>query len=226
MSYDNDNNPSGNTESGRNRQGQGDLNDPSGRAGGMGGSGMGGGMGGAGINSDPNNFSNTGSGVRPTNTAAGNFGGNRDNTDMDNTGNPVTDSQYGTRDSGDTGFGSSGRNTGSDTYGTTDTTGGGMGRSDVGGMGRSGAGLTSTGGTGVRSAGGADTYGSSDTADLGSSNLGGRAGNRDDDYGSGGQQGKVGMGDKIRGGAEKMAGKVTGNAGLVEKGEERKTGNY
>ncbi|KAJ7111656.1 hypothetical protein C8R43DRAFT_154821 [Mycena crocata] len=34
--------------------------------------------------------------------------------------------------------------------------------------------------------------------------------------------GKVSMGDKLRGGAEKMAGKMTGNAGLQERGQERK----
>ncbi|KAJ7181364.1 hypothetical protein C8R43DRAFT_1229288 [Mycena crocata] len=36
--------------------------------------------------------------------------------------------------------------------------------------------------------------------------------------------GKVSMGDKLKGGAEKMAGKMTGNAGFQERGQERKMG--
>ncbi|KAJ6537253.1 hypothetical protein DFH09DRAFT_1178332 [Mycena vulgaris] len=38
--------------------------------------------------------------------------------------------------------------------------------------------------------------------------------------------GKVSMGDKLKGGAEKLAGKMTGNAGLQERGQERKMGEY
>ncbi|KAJ6467521.1 hypothetical protein C8R47DRAFT_813524 [Mycena vitilis] len=37
--------------------------------------------------------------------------------------------------------------------------------------------------------------------------------------------GKPSMGDKLKGGAEKLAGKVTGNAGMQERGQERKMGD-
>ncbi|KAJ7473242.1 hypothetical protein FB451DRAFT_1558521 [Mycena latifolia] len=38
--------------------------------------------------------------------------------------------------------------------------------------------------------------------------------------------GKASMGDKLRGGAEKIAGKMVGNPGLQERGQERKMGEY
>jgi hypothetical protein len=52
--------------------------------------------------------------------------------------------------------------------------------------------------------------GTDDTGDYGQSVPGG--------YGSN----KPGIGDKVRGTAEVVAGKATGNEGLVEKGQDRK----
>ncbi|KAG6848113.1 hypothetical protein H0H93_003288, partial [Arthromyces matolae] len=43
-------------------------------------------------------------------------------------------------------------------------------------------------------------------------------------YGQQQQQGKPGMGDKLRGGIEKTAGKVLHQPELVEKGQERQAG--
>lgn len=41
-----------------------------------------------------------------------------------------------------------------------------------------------------------------------------------------GRSGKVPMGDKLKGGAEKLAGKVMGNSGMQERGQERKMGEF
>ncbi|KAF7791468.1 hypothetical protein EIP86_002484 [Pleurotus ostreatoroseus] len=52
-----------------------------------------------------------------------------------------------------------------------------------------------------------------------------------DDYGNTGTGGQTGqqkpsMGDKVMGGMEKLAGKVTRNEGMVERGQERKEGDF
>ncbi|KAJ7846695.1 hypothetical protein B0H14DRAFT_2771334 [Mycena olivaceomarginata] len=52
------------------------------------------------------------------------------------------------------------------------------------------------------------------------------AGNRDE-FGTGNREhGKASMGDKVKGGAEKLAGKVMGNPGMQERGQERKMGEF
>ncbi|KAJ7133564.1 hypothetical protein C8R44DRAFT_849608 [Mycena epipterygia] len=48
----------------------------------------------------------------------------------------------------------------------------------------------------------------------------------DFDNGNTGRSGKVPMGDKLKGGAEKLAGKVMGNSGMQERGQERKMGEF
>ncbi|KAF9465250.1 hypothetical protein BDZ94DRAFT_1254064 [Collybia nuda] len=95
------------------------------------------------------------------------------------------------------------------------------------------------GSSGTRSTGaGGDSYGSSGTDNFGSTNTGagaggygGTTGSGGDTYGSGtgtgaGQNAKPSMTDKIRGGAEKVAGKMTKNPDLVEKGQDRQTGEF
>jgi hypothetical protein len=47
----------------------------------------------------------------------------------------------------------------------------------------------------------------------------------DEDSGNNYAGGKVGLGDKIKGTLEKVEGKITKNPGLVQQGEDRKTGN-
>ncbi|KAJ7148227.1 hypothetical protein C8R46DRAFT_1128090, partial [Mycena filopes] len=82
--------------------------------------------------------------------------------------------------------------------------------------------------------------------------MGGSGGQTDSSYGSGGRTGDLGsggmqregefgssggnrnefgaakpsMGDKVKGGAEKLVGKMTGNPNMQERGQERKMGEF
>ncbi|KAJ6583938.1 hypothetical protein DFH09DRAFT_1275006 [Mycena vulgaris] len=57
---------------------------------------------------------------------------------------------------------------------------------------------------------GGDQFGSNDRSEFNGNTMG--------------RSGKVPMGDKVKGGAEKLAGKVMGNTGMQERGQERKMG--
>ncbi|KAF8207948.1 hypothetical protein K438DRAFT_1814681 [Mycena galopus ATCC 62051] len=49
---------------------------------------------------------------------------------------------------------------------------------------------------------------------------------QNDEFGSGNSGQKASMGDKLKGGAEKLAGKITGNTNMQERGQERKAGDF
>ncbi|KAF7358893.1 hypothetical protein MSAN_01229600 [Mycena sanguinolenta] len=79
-------------------------------------------------------------------------------------------------------------------------------------------------------------FGTNRTDDLAQSQSAGYGGNAfstgGDDFNSGNRDefgsthGKATTGDKIKGGAEKLAGKVMGNAAMQERGQERKAGDF
>ncbi|KAJ6623599.1 hypothetical protein B0H10DRAFT_2008791 [Mycena sp. CBHHK59/15] len=75
---------------------------------------------------------------------------------------------------------------------------------------------------------GTDNFGSGAGAYDGGSSAGNQlgSGGRDDFNGNtmGGSGGKIPMGDKLKGETEKLPGKVMGNSGLQERGQERKMG--
>ncbi|KAK7036171.1 hypothetical protein R3P38DRAFT_2910889 [Favolaschia claudopus] len=130
-------------------------------------------------------------------------------------------------------FDNTGSNMGSTMGGNTASSG--MGGGLTGGM-RSGMTDTSYGGsTGTRTddlsqgtgAGlGRNEYDNSSSTgrntDFGGDNFESR--NREREFDS--SHNKPSMGDKLKGGAEQLAGKMTGNAGLQERGQERKMGEF
>ncbi|KAI0769129.1 hypothetical protein BD413DRAFT_89460 [Trametes elegans] len=72
--------------------------------------------------------------------------------------------------------------------------------------------------------GGRDDWQSRDSRDnYSSSNWQSRGDNYDDDVNPG--AGKASVGERLKGNAEKLAGRVTGNPSLVERGQVRKSGN-
>jgi len=131
--------------------------------------------------------------------------GNYDSSDQRNAGN------YGSGGGTGTGNYDSSDQRAAGNYGSGGGTGTGYGNSgDTGNYG-------STGGTGT------GTYDSSDQRVPGHGGTGqtGGYGQTGGEYGSN----KPGLGDKIKGTAEMIAGKATGKESLVNKGQERKSGN-
>jgi len=148
-------------------------------------------------------------------------GGNFDNTGSTGTGQ--TDRFDSSNTSG--GYGQQDRfdNTGSNMGGGV---GGGMTGSNMGtGMNDSSLGTARTDDLSSQGAGYGGTKGDEFSAGRNEFSSGNR-----DEFGSGNRTefdgNKPTMGDKVKGGAEKLAGKVMGNAGMQERGQERKMGEF
>ncbi|KAJ6492020.1 hypothetical protein C8R45DRAFT_990218 [Mycena sanguinolenta] len=117
---------------------------------------------------------------------------------------------------------------------TTSNTGTGMGGGMSTGMGGDvGTGMGGGMGTGMGTGMNEQSFGTNRTDDLAQTQGAGYGGNTGaDDFNSGNADqygsthGKATMGDKIKGGAEKLAGKVMGNTGMQERGQERKAGDF
>ncbi|KAJ6566814.1 hypothetical protein B0H19DRAFT_1067092 [Mycena capillaripes] len=170
---------------------------------------------------DNNVNTNSVYGTDGTDSTRRDMGGDFNNTGSTGLGNNQNDRFESSNTSGGYGqqdrFDNTGSNTGTGMTGSNMGTG--MTGSNMGtGMNDSSFGSTqrtddlSTGGTGYGTGG---DFGSSNRDEFGT-------GNRDEFEG----HGKPSMGDKIKGGAEKLAGKMTGNTGMQERGQERKMGEF
>jgi len=186
-----------------------------------------------------NNTDSQNTGFQRTGAGFDNTSSGLDNERTSDFGNTNTGDSYNTTSTG-TGYGNTGDN---DNFGNTgsqfDRTSGGQ----TGGIGNQSRGLDDTGssvpGSGFDnnrtnlsdSTGGfndisANRYKDTSSGGYNDTTTGTGAGG---DYRSGNtgiddSTSKPSMGDKVRGGAEKVMGKVTGNQGMQERGQERKTG--
>ncbi|KAJ7157713.1 hypothetical protein C8R43DRAFT_1105952 [Mycena crocata] len=150
--------------------------------------------------------------------------------------NDTNDNEFG-RDTTRTGYGTSAN----DRFDSSLNTAGGYGQDSYNtpsGYGKTGSNMNDSFGPSRRSnslsggvVGGNDRFGSNERSEFGRSELDSSRnefnGDRNEfDSNTMGRSGKAPTGDKLKGGAEKLAGTMMGNAGMKERGQERKMGEF